>query len=542
MRRVLSLSPLLVLPVLIGHTVANSPTFPNGTERDDNGTNVDADASMSNSASLESYCSAQLNSFVATYQSTEIATSRWTWYEGFGPTDSLGDLTGSVTSQTYWTSTFLYTQYAIRAYTPKPPCCSSCYMTAGTIDFYFWPDQATPTAPAPGQPSTSVNAEGFTFTSPSVYMAFSSLVASNRCGQIGDAWTSTTIGFDASEITTARPITTLTQYESDYVSEGSTYRMMGSAVTTQPPPKSVNFDEVGQNCSAISGYVYWPDNPINAANAMYRDDPCHPVILLPPRLISMQQPWISASCGADPNLSGAYDPPRVLTPMLTGTELATPTANWGGRVNGDGDASPASSAETGAPSTTTRPISTGVTAVYESAKPSPSAEDASTATLTADAVTTAIVFSGQHVGTDSVTGMAGAILSGLGGGSGSGSGSSSDSGSDSEPGSESVFGSGSAASSSNAEESASKWNPTRAVDSSAITASPAISPSNSGSGKKISSSSSNNRGSSSASNTANGATSVAQAVATQSGAAAPVTFATNSAIWSFLAPIFLLWI
>jgi hypothetical protein len=408
-------------------------------------------------------------------------------------------------------------------------------MTAGTIDFYFWPDQATPTAPAPGQPSTSVNAEGFTFTSPSVYMAFSSLVASNRCGQVGDAWTSTTIGFDASEITTARPITTLTQYESDYVSDGSTYRMMGSAVTTQPPPKSVNFDEVGQNCSAISGYVYWPDNPINAANAMYRDDPCHPVILLPPRLISMQQPWIKASCGADPNLSGAYDPPRVLTPMLTATELATPTANWGGRVNGDGDASPASSAETGAPSTTTRPISTGVTAVYESAKPSPSAEDVSTATSTADAVTTAIVFSGQHVGTDSVTGMAGAILSGLGGGSGSSSGS------DSEPVSESDSGSGSA-SASDAEESASKWNPTRAVDSSAIAASPAISPSNSGSGKKVSSSSSNNRDSSSASNTANGATSVAQAVATQSGAGAPATFATNSAIWSFLAPICLLWI
>jgi len=277
MRRVVSLSPLLVLSGLIGNTVATSPTFPNGTERDENGTNVDADASMSKSASLASYCSAQLNSFVATYQSTEIATSRWTWYEGFGPTDSLGDLTGSVTSQTYWTSTFLYTQYAIRAYTPKPPCCSSCYMTAGTIDFYFWPDQATPTTPAPGQPSTSVNAEGFTFTSPSVYMAFSSLVASNRCGQVGEAWTNTTIAFDASEITTARPITTLTQYESDYVSEGSTYRMMGSAVTTQPPPHSVDFDEVGQNCSAIPGYVYWPDNPINAANAMYHDDPCHPL-------------------------------------------------------------------------------------------------------------------------------------------------------------------------------------------------------------------------------------------------------------------------
>ena len=164
-------------------------------------------------------------------------------------------------------------------------------MTAGTIDFYFWPDQATPTAPAPGQPSTSVNADGFTFTSPSVYMAFSSLAASDKCGQVGDIWTSTTIAFDPTEITTAQPITTLTQYESDYVSDdGSTYRSMGDAVTTEPPPKLVSYDEVGQNCSTIPGYVYWPDNPINAANALYHPDPCHPVILLPPRLISMQQP------------------------------------------------------------------------------------------------------------------------------------------------------------------------------------------------------------------------------------------------------------
>jgi hypothetical protein len=130
MRRVLSLSPLLVLPALIGHTVANSPTFPNGTERDDNGTNVDADASMSKSASLESYCSAQLNSFVATYQSTEVATSRWTWYEGFGPTDSLGDLTGSVTSQTYWTSTFLCKCYH------RDQSLSSCFLLTCFVSIF----------------------------------------------------------------------------------------------------------------------------------------------------------------------------------------------------------------------------------------------------------------------------------------------------------------------------------------------------------------------------------------------------------------------
>ncbi|KAG9639492.1 hypothetical protein KCU64_g13374, partial [Aureobasidium melanogenum] len=534
MRRPVLLSPLLVLPSLLGLTDAISPTFPNGTEQDNNGTDTDAQAAKSRSASLDldSFCSAQLSSFTATYQSTEIATSRWTWYEGFGPTDSLGDLTGSVTSQTYWTSTFLYTQYAIRAYTPKPPCCSSCYMTAGTIDFYFWPDQATPTAPASGQPSTSVNAEGFTFTSPSVYMAFSSLVASNRCGQVGDAWTNTTIAFDASEITTARPVTTLTQYESDYVSDGTTYRDMGSAVTTQPPPRSLDYNDVGQNCSTISGYVYWPDNPINAANAMYHDDPCHPVILLPPRLISMQQPWVDANCGPAPGMSGAYDPPRVLTPILTGTELATPTPLWGGRLSGDGDASPASSVETGAPSTTTtRPVTTGVTAVYESAKPSASAEGASTVTLTADAVTTAVVISGQHVGPDSVTGVAGAILSGLGGvGSGSASGSKSGSESGPEPGSGSDAG-----------ESASRWNPTQAVAVSDFTASAAISPSGSSSGKKASSSNGNIKGSSSGFGTTSGTTNVAPTAATQSGAALPATL-PKSAIWSFLAPVFLLWI
>ncbi|KAK6005267.1 hypothetical protein QM012_008046 [Aureobasidium pullulans] len=523
MRRPLLLSPLLVLPSLLGLTDAISPTFPNGTEQDtNNGTEADAQAAKSRSESLDSFCSAQLSSFTATYQSTEIATSRWTWYEGFGPTDSLGDLTGSVTSQTYWTSTFLYTQYAIRAYTPKPPCCSSCYMTAGTIDFYFWPDQATPTTPAPGQPSTSVNAAGFTFTSPSVYMAFSSLVASNRCGQVGDAWTNTTIAFDASEITTARPVTTLTQYESDYVSDGYTYRDMGSAVTTQPPPRSLDYNDVGQNCSTISGYVYWPDNPINAANAMYHDDPCHPVILLPPRLINMQQPWIDASCGPAPGMSGAYDPPRVLTPMLTGTELATPTPLWGGRLSGDGDASPASSVETGAPSTTTtRPITTGVTAIYESAKPTASAEGVSTVTLAADAATTAVVISGQHVGPDSVTGVAGAILSGLGGvGSGSGSGS----------------GAGAAA-----VKSASTWNPTEAVAVSDFTASAVISPSSTASGKKVSSSNGNSKSSSSGPGTASGTSNVDSAAATQSGGASSVVL-TKSAIWSLLAPIFLIWI
>lgn len=93
MRRVLS--PLVVL---LGLTVA----IPSPSATTD-GESLTGDA-------LDRYCTAQLSSFEATYQSTQIATSRWTWYEGFGPTDSRGILTGSVTSQTYWTSTF-YCKY-----------------------------------------------------------------------------------------------------------------------------------------------------------------------------------------------------------------------------------------------------------------------------------------------------------------------------------------------------------------------------------------------------------------------------------------------
>lgn len=148
-------------------------------------------------------------------------------------------------------------------------------------------------------------------------MAFSSLKASNMCGQVGDIWTSTTIGFDPTEITTANPITTLSVISTPYVEEGKTYEMILSVITTQPSPQQIRYTDIGQNCSTLSDYNYWSGNPINADNANYVHDPCHPIILLPSRLISMNPAWASASCSAAPGTTGAYDPPRVLTPAAS---------------------------------------------------------------------------------------------------------------------------------------------------------------------------------------------------------------------------------
>ncbi|KAF1345055.1 hypothetical protein BDV97DRAFT_40341 [Delphinella strobiligena] len=284
------------------------------------GQDVSSNLSSPDTASAESlsnYCQSVYSHFTRTYSSTILATSLHPWYEGFGPTDSNGVLTGPVTSQSYYTDTIIYTQYADRAYTAVPPCCEDCYMTAGTIEFYMWSDQASATSPPPESPRTIVNSDGFIFTSPSVYMAFSSLKASNMCGQVGDIWTSTTIGFDPTEITTANPITTLSVISTPYVEEGRTYDLIVSAITTQPPPQQIRYTDIGQNCSTRSDYTYWPDNPINADNGNYVHDPCHPIILLPSRLISMNPAWASASCSAAPGTTGAYDPPRVLTPAAS---------------------------------------------------------------------------------------------------------------------------------------------------------------------------------------------------------------------------------
>jgi hypothetical protein len=350
-------------------------------------------------------------------------------------------------------------------------------------------------------------------------MAFSSLVASNACGQVGDSWTNTTIAFDPTEITTARAITTLTQLQYVTVDDGTTFTLMGSAITTEPPPKSVDYNEVGQNCSTIPGYVYWPDNPVNAANALFQPDPCHPVILLPPRLLSMQRAWVGAGCGPAPGISGAYDPPRVLTPLLTATSLPTPTPGWGGRIESDGGASPASSVKGGAPSTTTkRLMTTGVSAAYDSLESSSSALSVEpSATTSAIAVTTTIVISGSHVGTVSISGsgIAGAIISGLGG---------------------SVSGAGDGTHS-NAGESASKWNPTQAVGSSAVSLSGDTAVSSS---QKAGHSPSKTTRSSSTTESNASVTRVSSAAATSSsGGAAAAYGKLNTRVWSFLSPILL---
>ncbi|KAF2227725.1 hypothetical protein BDZ85DRAFT_6701 [Elsinoe ampelina] len=313
---------------------------------------------------ISAYCDSVLQKFFSTYVATELATTLVPGYEGYGPTDSNGVLTGPVTSQSHWTSTYTYTQYPIRAYTAKPPCCSQCYLSAGTMQLIYWPHQQRATEPT-GLPSTYTNDNGFTFTSPSVYMAFSKLYASNKCGTVGTVLQNTTLAFDADEITTLNPTITSTLLETR--TAGNATRTITNYVTSKPADARINYDDLTGDCSITGGYYsYWPGNPFNAGMGAYAKDPCRPILKIPDRLISAQPEWAASDCQEDPGSQGFYDPPITLD---TAKVFAKPTfaSTTGGSASST--ARPAQSA-----TTTERAYPTRTVAATSLARTSNSAE------------------------------------------------------------------------------------------------------------------------------------------------------------------------
>ncbi|PNS19165.1 RNA-dependent RNA polymerase 1 [Sphaceloma murrayae] len=275
-----------------------------------------------------SYCSSLLQNFFSTYSAIEIATTLIPGYEGYGPTDSNGILTGDVTSFSAWTSTSLYTQYPIRAYTAQPPCCSSCYFSAGTMRLLYWPDQASASTPPTTAPRTVVNADGYTFTSPSVYMVFTSIQATNMCGLVGEAWANKTLAFHPDDISTINPYITQTVTVTS-TSKGQDVTSVSTRVT-MPPSGPIDYAKLDSNCSTISGYTYYSDHPFNADFGASTVDPCHPILEIPNALVSAQQAWVDAGCHASPGAGGIYDPPITLDSansfmVPTFTQQYTPT-------------------------------------------------------------------------------------------------------------------------------------------------------------------------------------------------------------------------
>ena len=137
--------------------------------------------------------------------------------------------------------------------------------------------------------TTVVNADGFTFTSPSVYIAFPTISAADLCGNLGEVHTSTTIGFQPDELSTG-------VFVSPYAS--LTYEPFDFRYADCPPPSLT-----GAQFATVIGL-----------NGVY-----NPLLSPPAELTSIDPKW-NANCYAA--AFQGNDPPYAITPQSV---LAQPT-------------------------------------------------------------------------------------------------------------------------------------------------------------------------------------------------------------------------
>ncbi|UKZ76753.1 hypothetical protein TrVFT333_004463 [Trichoderma virens FT-333] len=226
---------------------------------------------------LQCQCLISVNNWLSTSNpptrtlTRTIGTGVTTFTEVTGTTTEVVTTVVNTVETATVTENFILPQGNVWYGTAEPPCCYSCTIAASTVEVFYWPE-ATGTEAL----STSFTSDGMVFESPSVYIGFSALSAYDYCGFVGQP-------------RTLNSLTTPTYYTP-----------VGSA--------ALNTADLERNCSTISGYSYIPGNPSNAMNSS--PDPCHPTIVIPDRIRSLDPAW--KSCITD-GFQGFYDPPSALS-------------------------------------------------------------------------------------------------------------------------------------------------------------------------------------------------------------------------------------
>jgi hypothetical protein len=147
------------------------------------------------------------------------------------------------------------------------PCCDQCYMKANTVQLYFWPEHATQTSSVlPGELTkdvvTYVDENEFTYISPSIYIAFNGLSATDNCGLVGSSVGRTTIGFDPSDISSilTRAEITTCSYTMLLEKRRSTITSIWTIPKEEPlSSKLLVYSDVFHNCSSVGGYAWFTE-------------------------------------------------------------------------------------------------------------------------------------------------------------------------------------------------------------------------------------------------------------------------------------------
>ncbi|KAI9880539.1 MAG: hypothetical protein M1830_002579 [Pleopsidium flavum] len=195
---------------------------------------------------------------------------------------------------------------------PTPDCCGACQLTFPSVDIFYFPAAGTntnchngstsatvTTLPASlsskgvqrrvhsvfnnGSVVTAVGDDGFIYTSPSIYVAFHNVYATDSCGLLGLYHTSVTLAFAPGELST------LVNPSGLGPGFGSGEPMMLDVADLQCP-----------SFAALHGAGY------------RQPEEYKPILSAPSKLLHLDPSW--HDCQVD--LYQGVDPPRILTPAV----------------------------------------------------------------------------------------------------------------------------------------------------------------------------------------------------------------------------------
>ncbi|KAJ9136614.1 hypothetical protein NKR23_g9748 [Pleurostoma richardsiae] len=214
---------------------------------------------------------------VSTYI-TESTTTTLHYTVSVTETDSETVTNTQTTTATVPATITTYTTQTIIS-TTVDPCPTTCSISVGTVNLFFWPTDRPYT-----YPSTWVDiALAYTFTSPSVYMVIPTARGTNSLGPAGPSTTSWILALDLNEVST----------------------IVDGTVTRQ-----LTLSDLGTDC---------PQTAEPSAIATMVDSRCDPILAAPRQVSSWAYPC--NACGR----FGLFDPPYAV-PTVTGGLIGTTTS------------------------------------------------------------------------------------------------------------------------------------------------------------------------------------------------------------------------
>lgn len=260
-------------------------------------------------------------------QCSTIISARYDGYRNFGPTGIDGWVTNA--SSTWWPATQSF----------APGCslgCQTCAITGDTVQVYYWPP-TTATAVENGTLTASAshalnngaaNATGpvtaivgdATLTSPTIYISYRSLYASNSCHQVGQRYSNTIIPLAKNDDLKSLAYHQLDDMPARPGLSGSPssweYEELPFNLTdlTEPVPQSI-YMQLPRCQLSLSAYTKAGFDAHDFTCSEY--GAYKPLIAIPTEVRDLDPAW--ASCTAW--YGGAYDPPKALQGA---TALATP--------------------------------------------------------------------------------------------------------------------------------------------------------------------------------------------------------------------------